>query len=385
MRRLDMAELSGRCVRVLALVMMLTGLQACVLDRTGGLGCPKDGAISCNVYHVSHSFTSEDHSYIFKGQCTLIEEKGKSELNDPTIKFTAAGEFHPQSLEFSESVLVEHDTFPLQDSVQTSWNLTGTSALDPWLYPTVPVGVKHVNGDPNEFAKGLCVATVPGEYRRLPFSRNVIVHMLSLQQLLAMRMEAASGATASAGPDDPPPPPCPESYLTAAPEVVMPTENLVYKADVQGVTVELRSKCGVDNVDYGRSIYGLRFERYESGPGWEEYRTFEIPMTSYAHGGSQGFDTLPLAGNGLWRVKAIHYITRKGSSTGDYGAWGDWTHFRIGDANMSIDQLENLPGLIQADGDNAFRKPPEPGRRAYKSIPLRSKTSEAIRSREQVD
>lgn len=165
----------------------------------------------------------------------------------------------------------------------------------------------------------------------------------------------------------------------------MPTQNLVYKADVQGITVGLRSKCGVDHVDYGRSIYGLRLEHYESGPGWQEYRTFEIPMTSYAHGGSQGFDTLPLAGNGLWRVKAIHYITKKGSSAGDYGAWSDWMHFRIGDAEMLVDQLEDLPGLIQTGGDNAFREPPDQGRRTYKRIPLRSTTGEAIRSGEPAD
>ncbi len=377
MRGLDVSGLPGRSPAVLAVAVLLLGLPACTLDRTPGLGCPTDGAISCNVYDVSHSFTAEEHNYVFKGQCTLIEEKGSSEFNDPTIKFTVAGEFEPQSLEFAESVLVDHETYPLKESVQTSWNMTGVSALDPWLYPTIPVGIKHVDGDPNEFAKGLCVATVPEEYRRVPFSRNVIVHMLSLQQLLAMRVEAESGATAAAGPDEPPPPPCPESYLTAAPEVVMPSDNLVYKADVQGVTVELRSQCGADNVDYGASIYGLRFERYESGPGWTEYRTFQIPMKSYVHGGSQGFDTLPLAGNGSWRVKAIQYITTKGTGAGDYGAWSDWTHFRIGDANLSFDELENLPDLIRTDGDNAFRAPPASGREAYKRVPLRSTTRDS--------
>lgn len=380
MMRFQASGLWARCWPLLTFPVLVFGLQACTLDRTGGLGCPKEGAISCGVHTVSYAFDNKENNYMFEGQCTLIEKKGQSQFTDPTIQFKVAGEYERQSLQFRESVLVEHDTFPLSEMTQTEWALEGFSPLDPWLYPSIPVGIQNAVGDPNEFAKGLCVETIPDEYRRIPFSRNVIVHMLSLQQLIAMRLEAAAGETVDVS--EPPPPPCPPHYLSSPPELVMPKDNLVYKADVQGVTVELRSKCGAEHVEYQESIYGLDFERYQSGQGWREYRTFQIPMTPYVHGGSQGFDTLPIKGNGLWRVKVIQYTTIKGS--GQYSDWSDWVQFRIGDAKLLISELENLSDLIQViNADNAYREPGPSRQEAFKRIQLRSETSEAIRSREE--
>ncbi|HSH42138.1 MAG TPA: hypothetical protein VK973_08440, partial [Arenicellales bacterium] len=286
----------------------------------------------------------------------------------------------PASLTFTESVRIEHDTFPLKEKTSTEWALTGFSPLDPWLYTSLPVGIQKVSGDPNEFARGLCIAAIPDEYRRVPFSRNVIVHMLSLQQIFAMRLEAANPESETEA-QAPPPPPCPPHYLTSAPEMVMPKDNLVYKEDVQGVTVELRSQCGADNVDYQRSRYGLRFEYYDSGEGWTEYRTFEIPMKSYSYGGSQGFDTLPMKGAGQYRVKALQHVTLKGSSSGQYGSWSDWVHFRIGPASLDFQQLDNLAELVEfVHSDNAYREPPPPDQRKYRSAPLRSVTGSGIRS-----
>lgn len=365
----------GRSLRTgwsLLFLLALPALQACTLDRSGKLGCPKEGAISCSVHTASYYFGDAEHEYYFGGQCALIQEKGKSELGDPLIQFTVVGEYMPQTLRFAEMVQVEHDTFPLKDTKTTEWSLEGYSALDPWLYTGAPVGVENVAGNPNEFAKGLCIESIPNEYRRIPFSRNVITYAMTLQQRVAMLQEAASGSEGGkAEAPPPPPPPCPSAWFSSAPEIVMPKPNLAYKSGVDGITVELRSKCGAENVDYSKSIYGLDFEHYQTGSGWGEYRTFELNMASYANGGSHGFDTLPVDGDGLWRVRALQYNTTKNGGYSGYSAWSKWVPFQVGDADLAMNNLENLPGLVQMiQRDNAFRAPSASRLRAHRKIDL---------------
>ncbi len=316
----------ARLARLIIYISLTAIVSGCALDRAGTGGCPKDGEIRCNVYNVQYSFTTERNSYRFEGQCELIDDNGGSQFSDPSISFRIAGSYDRQSHEFNEVVDVQN---------QTNWSITGVSAVDPWLNPMVPVGISAFTGDPQGFAQSLCVSQIPPELWHIPFSRNVIIHMLSLQQLMEMKMAAASAKP----PTPPPAPPCPPALVTGPPEMVMPTTGLVYKNSVQGITVELRSKCGAENVNYAQSSYRVALEHYDSN-AWNEYKIDMIPMHYYPYGGSQGFKTVSLEGTGLWRIRAYHIITEKGANAATQGAYSDWVNFWIGEPHLIISEID---------------------------------------------
>ncbi len=331
-----------RCGLLISVLVLLGLVQGCTLDRTGGIGCPEDGAIFCDVDSVSYSFVGTENSYRFEGYCMLIENNEQfSPTGNPQIFFSVSGEWDSESKEFREIVSIEHSNHPIEGDGSTEWNLIGTSPLDPWLYPFIPTALKAFSGDPSAFAKGLCVEYIPPQFQKIPFSRNVTIHGLSSAQLEDMKNEAAN-PVASTPPPPPPPPPmtCTQEMLKAAPELIMPKNNLVYKENVSGVSVEVRSKCGAKHIDYQKSRYGVRFDHYESATGWNEYRTFKIPMKSYTESSSQGFETLPLGKNGFWRVKVASYMTLEQTSASTYSDWSDWVTFRIGPEDLAVFQID---------------------------------------------
>ena len=322
--------------------------QGCTLDRTGGIGCPKDGSISCNVSNVSSLFTTQEHSYYFSGQCTLDEGASNTIGSTTTMTFNIAGDYNPQSLEFRETVQIDHSTYPAVEGEETGWSIKGVSVGDPWVNTSLPVGVVSHTGDPNAFATALCIdpASIPNEYRRVPFSRNVVLHALTLQQ----RFELLGKSLNPIDTEDAPAasPPCPPAYVHATPEIVMPLPSMIYQAGVGGIPIELRSQCGEDTYDYGKSIYAVEFESSVQGSSnWEDYRTFEIPMNAFSAGGSRGFDILPVKDENIWRMRAIQYATTK-SNKSQYSAWSDWVYFQIGEQNLNTELLKDYSDLLRS-------------------------------------
>lgn len=304
---------------------IVLSMAGCALDRSGSCG---EGEIICTVFKKEYSFTTDDNTYRFEGRCEIEDDGGGSTLGAPMFPFIVLGKYDRHTKEFKEVVKVTGEG-------GTEWAITGYCHTDPWLSPHAPVGVTNYSGNPQAFAQQLCLSEFPPEYWHVPFSRNVIIHMLSLQDLLSLVMQAANPET----PTQPPAPPCPPAYLTGPPEMVMPKEGLVYKEDVKGVTVELKSKCGAENIDYSDSFYSVEFERHGDN-GWQEFKYYKFPMQYSSSGGSIGMDTLALEGTGLWRVKARHVTTIKNSDAAIVGEYGNWVTFWIGQPKVELSKMD---------------------------------------------
>jgi hypothetical protein len=319
-------------------------VAACTLDRSGTGGCPRDGGeVRCNISDIGYSFTSETNSYRFAGGCEVIDADGGSSFEMPSLSFKVAGRYERQSRKFTEAVDVKD---------QTNWSITGFSLADPWLNPSMPVGVSAVAGNPYSFAKRLCVTDVPSKYAHIPFSRNVILYMLSITQRLEMVQAAAQAASSLQA--APPPPPCPPALVTGPPQVVIPTEGLIYGGEGTKIGLALTSKCGAQNVDYRSSFYQAFFEHEKDG-AWKGFRGFKVPMAANPQGGSLGSDVIPLNASGAWRVRARQIITSKNGGTQKTGDFSGWVQFQVGKPELNINKMD-LAKVPRLEFDPALSK-----------------------------
>jgi len=109
-------------------------------------------------------------------------------------------------------------------------------------------------------------------------------------------------------------------------------------------------------------------------------------MTSYAYGGSQGLDTLPGSGPGLWRARALQYVTLEGSGASQYSELSGWVQFRVGDPETAMNRIQDLSSLVQViDADNAFERPAGQRSRSFTNVPLRSVVGEELGTRLESD
>ncbi|GJL83310.1 MAG: hypothetical protein DHS20C01_29440 [marine bacterium B5-7] len=324
--------------------------SGCVLDTEGRLGGCPDGKLVCTLSDKSYSFNSESHGYSFVGRCEIKRDDGGSEFGDPIVRFKVKGEYEPGTLEFAEAAKFE-------GRLNSSASVIGTSTKDPWIYPDWPVAIKNYAGDPNGLANAFCIDGIPPEYSKIPFTRNVIVYMMSNYERLLMA-KAATDAKNKPPPPPPPAPPCPASYVMSPPIISMPTYGLVYPAHVDGITAYLQTKCGAENVDYTKSTFQLEFEHFETGSvnDWQPFRDYKIRMSYAAQGGSVASETLPLNDTGLWRVKARQLIVQKHSSQPTIGTYSNWINFHIGPPEYSAAQIDDSPIKHLGSSDNQYQR-----------------------------
>lgn len=303
--------------------------SGCVLDREGRLGGCPEGPLVCVVTSKDYAFNSERNKYDFSGRCEIKRDDGGSEFGDPLVTFHVRGAYDRKSFEFAEAA-------DFSGQIDSSASLIGSSTKDPWIYPHHPVAIKNYAGDPDGLAHAFCVDGIPPKYSRLPFTRNVILYMMSDFERLSMA-KAASDAKDAPPPPPPPAPPCPQSHVVAPPRMDMPTEDLVYAEQVEGITVYLASQCGGPQVDYQHSRFQVVFEHFDDG--WKAFRDFQVPLSYAAPSGSISSQTLPLGKTGHWRVKARQLVVQAHASAPTIGDYGPWVHFRIGPPVYELSQL----------------------------------------------
>ncbi len=323
-------------------MLVMGGVTGCALQREGTCG---EGEIVCSLYKKEYRFTTEGNTYLFEGACEIENDDNLgSTFNDPYLKFVVRGQWERQTKEFAETVKITGNH-------HTKMAITGFSSVDPWLHPYHPVGISALSGDPQAFADNLCLQEIPPEYSLIPFSRNVIIHILTAGDLANLLAQASNPTE----PTPPPAPPCPSLWVTGPPEMNMPKPGLVYKENVKGVTVYLLSRCGSKNVEYAGSEYQVFFERAGNN-GWEKFRGYKVDMSYSSYGGSIGSDTLPLDGPGKWRLRARHITKQRHQNAATIGDFGDWVEFWVGQPKAKIGEIDtNIIKTISPD-KNYFRK-----------------------------
>lgn len=333
----------GRCA---VLALLAVALGGCVLERTGRLGGCPEGDLVCVVTERDFAFNAQSSAYAFDGRCEIRRDDGGSEFGDPLVQFRVRGEYDRKTFEFAESA-------KFSGSTDSTAALIGTSTLDPWIHPHHPVAIKSYAGNPQGLQQAFCVDGIPAKYSRLPFSRNVILYMMSNHERLLMA-KAFSDAKDAPPPPPPPAPPCPLNYVMSPPTMHMPTEGLVYGEHVDGITVYLASKCGAPQVNYQDSRFQVVFEHFDNG--WKPFRDFQVSLSYTPDGGSISSQTLPLGKTGDWRVKARQLVVQKHQSGPHVGDYGDWVPFRIGPPVYNAAQVD-ASGIqqIQVQGDRFER------------------------------
>ncbi len=322
--------------------LILNGGAGCTLQREGACG---EGEIVCSLTKKDYKFTTKANSYRFEGACEIVNEgSAGSTLGGPSSRFKVLGTWDRQTLKFAEAVEISGD-------YNTEMAIIGSSAVDPWLNPYHPVGISARTGDPQAFASNLCLQQIPPEYSHIPFSRNVILHVLSAADLANLYSKASTPEEHT----PPPAPPCPSAWLTGPPKMDMPKPGLVYKENVKGVTVYLTSRCGSKNVDYTGSEYHVFFERAGSN-GWEKFRGYKMKMTYYHQGGSLGSETLPLDKPGKWRVHARHLTKSLYKGTVKVGDYGDWVEFWVGDPKTQIAAIDTSKIKVLSANTSPYRE-----------------------------
>jgi hypothetical protein len=335
----------------IAIAVLALLSPGCNLDTGGGkdIDCT-DGQMTCEVSAVDYSFTTKKNSYRFKGYCYLTPHDTSYQTGDPLISFDVKGVFTPSSGEFQESG-------EFSGHISDKFAIAGHSGLDPWLYPYFSTGVTNISGDPYSLARTLCIYEIPGQYYRIPFSRNVIVHILHEDDLQQMREQSFNPDPA---PEPPAPPPCPQTWVTGPPEVVVPVPGAVYGEGAKGIMALLQTKCGAENIKYkdeqGLWSWYIASLEYEEDNVWKKGESVTIRMSSHPDGGSGGVDTLPIKGPGHWRVRANQLITQKHNNEVTVSEHSDWTAFWVGKPQFEIASMDFTKLKKMAFDQQAFQE-----------------------------